>query len=130
MKEQPPDKLIEVYPDVLLLELSGKVNNGTGEQLVGVLREGINKANAPVVVLNVTDGLNIDTETAQCFNDIITTTRELDTQLILSIAHSSTSQQLTVAGVDLSGIKVHSTLATGLWAALDILEPETTSPDS
>lgn len=122
--EQLVDELVEVYPGVLVAQLNGKRDNRSMQQLAELLRERIVETDSSVAVVDVTGVANIDAGIAQHLTDIVGAARLLGAQVLLARGDPYVSQQLAHLGVDLSGIKVCSSLVAGLWAALDIVESE------
>ena len=129
-KEQLINEVVELHPGVLLVQLNGKRDSGSSQQLVEVLRERIVETNPSVAVVDVTHVPNIDTKMVQHLTNMISTVRPFDTQLIVAGVNPSMSQQLVHLGIDLSDITICHSLAAGLWIALDIVEPWTASKAS
>ncbi len=117
-------ELVEVYPGVLVLRLNGTGHIESVQQLARLMEERIEQTNSSVVVVDVTGVPTIDTETAQNLINAIGAVRLLGTKVVLAGAHSAITQTLAHLGDDHSGITIRSSLAAGLWRALDILELE------
>lgn len=122
--------VMEVHPGVLVAHLNGKRRNQSMQQLMELLLERIVETSSSVVLLDLTGRPTIDTEMAQDLIKIISAVRRLDTHVVLAGLHASISRPLAHLGVDISGIKTCSSLAAGLWVALDILELEAVNKTS
>jgi len=129
-KEQLISELVEVHPGVLVLQLNGKRDSQNMQQLEELLGERIVETNSSVAVVDMTGVPTIDTETAQNLINAIGAVRLLGTQVILAGAHPAITQTLEHLSADLSGLTICSSLAAGLWAALDIVESQVVNKTS
>ena len=123
-KEQPISELVEVHPGVLVAQLNGKRDSQSMQQLMELLPERIVETNLSVAVVDMTGVPTIDTETVQNLINAIGAVRLLGTKVVLARAHLAITQTLEHLGGDHSGITIRSSLAAGLWAALDIVESQ------
>lgn len=123
-KGQLISELVEVHPGVLVLQLNGKQDSQGVQKLTEGLRERIVEANSSVVVIDLTNMPAVDTQTTQHIIDSISTVRGLGKQVVLAGIRPPIDRKLTHLGVDLSSIMTCSSLVTGLWAALDIVESQ------
>lgn len=116
--------VMQVCDGVLVAILNGKQDSGSAQQFAELVKERIVETHSSVIVVDMTDVSNINTELAKHLTGIISTVRLLGNQVVLAGVHPSISRSLAHPGFNLSGIKICPSLASGLWDALDILELE------
>lgn len=129
-KEQLINEPVEAYPGVLVVHLNGKKVSHDVQQLMKLVLERIVETNSLVAVVDMTGVPTIDTETAQNLINAIGAVRLLGTQVILAGAHPAITQTLTRLSDDHFGIAIRSSLAVGLWVALDIVESQVANSTS
>jgi len=122
--------VIEVCAGVLVAHLNGKQASQSMQQLMELLLERIVEMNSLVAVVDMTDVQTIDTEMAQNLINAIGAVRLLGPQVVLAGAHPAITQTLEHLDGGHSGITICSSLAAGLWVALDIVELESVSEES
>jgi len=123
-KEQLINEPVEAYPGVLVVHLNGKKVSHDVQQLVEMMLKRIVETNSLVAVMDMTGMMNIDIKIAQSYINEIDEVRLLGTQVILAGAHPAITQTLEHLGGDHSDITIRSSLAVGLWTALDIIESQ------
>ena len=119
--------VMQVWEGVLCAPLIGTLDSQRTQQLMERLLERIAETGADVALIDVTGVPSVDTQTARHIIETATAVKLLGAQIILTGIRPVIAQTLVHLGVDLSEIVTRSSLATGLRAALEMLELEIVS---
>jgi PAS domain S-box-containing protein len=116
--------VMQVWKGVLCAPLIGTLDSQRTQQLMERLLERIAETGASVALIDVTGVPSVDTQTARHLIETATAVKLLGGQIILTGIRPVIAQTLVHLGVDLSEIVTRSSLATGIRAALEMLDLE------
>ncbi|MFC1949613.1 hypothetical protein ACFLW0_05525 [Chloroflexota bacterium] len=121
---------LELYHGLVMLQLNGKHNGQSIQQLTELLLKRSVETNSIAVLIDLTDTPADNSKTAQYLIDSVRPALKSGTRLILAGVHPPSPQKPAYISADSSDITICPSLMTGLWAALDILEPESANIES
>ncbi len=110
--------LIPVSDDVVIMPLIGTVDSRRAQQVMEVLLEGVALRRATTVILDITGVQIVDTQVANAFIRTAQAVNLLGARVLITGIQPEMAQTLVQLGIDLSSIQTHSTLRSGIAAAL------------
>jgi len=113
--------LIPLNPRVMLMPLVGDVDEKRARWMLEALLRGLERARAPVAIIDITGVSNVDARVADTLVAAARAARLLGTEVILTGIRSGVARTLVRLGTDLSGLRTRKTLQEGIDLALEYL---------
>ena len=110
--------LIPITDRVMVMPLIGTIDSTRAQQIMETLLASLAAHDTQVVILDITGVSIIDTMVANALIEAARAARLLGGQVMLTGIRPEVAQTLVGLGVDLRGIRTHSTLDRGIAAAL------------
>jgi PAS domain S-box-containing protein len=110
--------LIPIADHVVIMPLIGAIDTSRAHQILESLLEGVAAHQAEVAILDITGVQVVDTQVAQALIRAAQAVKLLGAQIMLTGIQPQIAQTLVHLGIDLQGITTHSTLQSGITAAL------------
>ena len=110
--------LIPITDRVMVMPLIGTIDSTRAQQIMETLLASIAAHDSQVVILDITGVSILDTMVANALIEAAHAARLLGAQVMLTGIRAEVAQTLVGLGIDLSGIRTHSTLDRGIAAAL------------
>jgi anti-anti-sigma regulatory factor len=111
--------LIPISPEVLVMPLIGTIDDERAQQIVATLLDGVARARARVVIVDITGVAVVDTQVAGGLLRAARAVKLLGAQVVLTGVGPEVAQTLVSLGVDLGGLVTRSTVQTGIAYALE-----------
>lgn len=112
--------ILEIWDEVLVAPLIGTIDTARAQQILENLLDAIVKAQASVVIVDITGVPVIDTKVANHLLEAIGAARTIGAEVIVTGVSPHNAQTLTKLRVDLSNITTKSSLLRGLKVALEL----------
>jgi len=110
--------LIPIADHVVIMPLIGAIDTNRAQQILESLLEGVAAHQAEVAILDITGVQVVDTQVAHALIRAAQAVKLLGAQIMLTGIQPQIAQTLVHLGIDLQGITTHSTLQSGITAAL------------
>ncbi len=110
--------LVPIDDDVLAMTLVGGIDRARADRVLTTLLEGVSRAGARVVILDVTGVPTVDTGTADALLRAARAVSLLGAEIVLTGIRSEVARTLVGLGVDLESMTTKSTLKAGIAHAL------------
>jgi anti-anti-sigma factor len=114
--------LIPVADNVLVMPLIGSIDSTRAQQVLETLLEGVAHNQASTAILDITGVPVIDTQVANALLQAARAVRLLGAEVVLTGIRPDVAQTLVHLGADLSDVTTHSSLQSGITAALNTHE--------
>lgn len=122
--------VVQVWESIVLVPLIGTLDSQRTQQLMERLLHRVTETGSPVALIDITGVPTVDTQTAQHLIETISAVRLLGAEAILTGVRSTIAQTLVHLGIDLSNVITRASLASGLRAALHIVNLAVVPADS
>jgi len=110
--------LIPIADHGVIMPLIGAIDTIRAQQILESLLEGVAAHQAEVAILDITGVQVVDTQVAQALIRAAQAVKLLGARIMLTGIQPQIAQTLVHLGIDLQGITTHSTLQSGITAAL------------
>jgi len=111
--------LIPISAEVLVMPLIGTIDHERAQQILAALLDGVTRARARVVIVDITGVAVLDTESAGGLLRAAQAVRLLGAELVLTGIRPEVAQTIVALGLDLGGLVTRSTVQTGIAYALE-----------
>ena len=111
--------ILRIWEGILVAPIVGTLDSERSAKFMDNFLESITRNEAVYTLLDITAVPAIDTQIAQHLIDSIAAARLLGTTVILTGVRSSIAQTMVQIGIDLTGIRTHTSLAGGFLLALE-----------
>jgi rsbT co-antagonist protein RsbR len=119
--------VVKLWDEIVLLPLIGVVDTARAQQMIESLLAAIVRANARVVVLDITGVPSVDTSVAQHLIKSVAAAKMLGAEVIVTGVSPEAAQTLVKLCVDLSSMRTRGSLRAGLAEALSLTGRRVTS---
>ncbi len=121
--------VLRIWEGILVAPLIGSLDSERARKFMDRFLSSITETNARFTLLDITGVPAVDTQIAQHLIDSIDSARLLGTTVILTGVRPSLAQTFVHLGIDLSGIRTHTSLAGGFKIALKEMGIELSGQD-
>ena len=114
--------IIQIWDDVLMLPLIGRIDAMRAEQILENLLEAIASTEAEVVIIDLSGIPTVDTEATHQLIKAASAAMMLGSKVIFTGISPDVAQTMTRLGIDLSTLETRQTLCVGLQEAINIIK--------
>jgi len=113
--------IIPLTEHIMVMPLIGTMDGSRAAQFLEEALQGAQARRAQVIIIDITGLRHIDASVAAALVKCSSALRLLGAQVVLTGVRAELARILVDLGVDLSGLRTHSTLQSGITYALNML---------